>query len=62
MEDSSPKKSVWDRVKDGFKPAQVRADEQIAEAKSTTGDQYAQDRKEGQEAMKKKFLKGFYNN
>jgi len=52
-------KSVWQRFKDGFKPAHVRADENVKEAQAKAGNQYQEDMKASKEERVQKFRKGF---
>lgn len=59
-------KSTIDSLKDGFlsgfKPASARADEAIAEKRKQGPSQYEQDKSQGSQAMRSKFVKGFYGN
>lgn len=54
-------KSTWQKFKDGFKPANERADQMIADNKAKYGDQYNKDRELGAQNMRDKFKKGFFS-
>ena len=53
-------KNAWERFKDGFKPADVRADEEVKEQRQKSGSQYEQDRQKGTSYVRQQFVKGFY--
>jgi len=62
MDDENKEKSTWDYIKDGFKPAAARADEEVSMSRKAYGDQFQKDRDAGAQVVRDKFKKGFFGN
>lgn len=62
MDNEKPKeKSAWQYFKDGFKPTQVRAQEEAAEDRTKYGDQLRVDMRKSKEERIDKFKRGFFD-